>query len=517
MSESVFEVVDIGRLRESPLNPRRRYDPQKLQELADSMRGDAGVIEPLVVRPGKNNGALEIVAGSRRYRAATLAGLAQVPVVVRDLDDAKVLEIMVIENDQREDTNALEQATGYAGLLKHGYSIERIAHRIGQSPKWVYDRLKLLELIPEAKELLLADKITAGHAILLARLKPEDQKRTIDPYCGGLMEGEDTLFDPTEVRSGRDHKLGRGALKDFEGCKARSVRELDAWIAEHVRLDYTAPIVADLFPETASAVKEETEGNKRPKIIQITHDNYVQPAAKEGLTGRIFTGRTWKLADGSKGHAQCDKSALGVIVLGPHRGEKLIVCANKDCKPHWGRERAEWRRMRAGSGSSANPEPRKGESPAAAAKRAAEASRQKAEQERREQEQAAWEKAVPAIVEACAKQIKTAKLANLVEITNRFFAVWGDEIDTDKLKTAKKHLGEPKSIEDLCRLLVFSFLLAELAGYDSQEEFPKRAKQLGVDVPAILKEFMPKEETKAEVQTSANLKKKKPGKKAEAR
>src|SRR3990167_9460359 len=181
MREVVFEVVDIRRLKESPLNPRQHYDPKKIEELAESMNGAAGIIEPLVVRHGKDDGALEIVAGSRRYRAATLAGLSRIPVIIRDLDDAKVLEIMVIENNQREDVNALEEAEGYKRLIEHKYNLEVLAAKIGRSAKYIYDRLKLLQLVPEAKTLLLSDKISPGHAILLARLKPEEQKRAIDP------------------------------------------------------------------------------------------------------------------------------------------------------------------------------------------------------------------------------------------------------------------------------------------------------------------------------------------------
>jgi ParB/RepB/Spo0J family partition protein len=519
--ENALQFVRRERLLESPLNPRKHYDQKKLQELADSIKG-VGIIQPIVVRiashRGSKPGDFEIVAGSRRYRAAGIAELAELPTIVRDLGDQQVLEIMVIENDQSEDTNPLEQAAGYKALLgfKDAYDVKSLAHKIGQSEKFVYDRVKLLELIPEAKRLLLAGKMTAGHAILLARLYPDDQKRAIDPDAGGLFTVEHTLFDDSGMdgESAADMEK-RGSKKltkveEFDAVysevKHTSVREFDHWIATHVRLDYKAPIVPDLFPETAAAVEEAfAKSPKRPKIIQITHEIYVQPAAKEGLTGRIFTGRTWKLADGTKGHPQCDKSALGVIVLGAQRGEKLVVCANKDCKPHWGKERAEYRRMRASYSAPASAEPKKGESPAAVLKRQAEAARQKHEELVRQTQQDAWNKAQPKIIEACAAKFKTAKLVNLMSVVDEFFEEFYSEISRNDFKKAIKFMGEPKSAEALGRVLVLSMFLARMESNDRGgeiDDFSKRMKQFGVDVPAILKEFMPKEKPQASAKAS---------------
>ena len=193
--DKVFQIVPVERLQESPLNPRQRYDQKKIEGLAESIKS-VGVLQPLVVR--SNGPGHEVIAGSRRYRAASLASLTEVPVIVRELTDAEALEIMVIENNQREDVNALEEAEGYKRLIEHKYNLEVLAAKIGRSTKYIYDRLKLLQLIPQAKKLLLEDKITAGHAILLARLKPEEQKRALAPDNNDLWEIENLLFAPDQ-------------------------------------------------------------------------------------------------------------------------------------------------------------------------------------------------------------------------------------------------------------------------------------------------------------------------------
>lgn len=460
-----FTYVDIDRLIESPLSSRKLYDPKKIDELVESIKG-VGIIEPLVVRLASHRNSkpddLEVIAGSRRLRAAKRAELKQAPVIIRELTDEQALEIMVIENNQREDPNALEEAEGYARILKTTYGLERLAAKIGKSHKYVYDRLKLLQLVPEAKSLVLIGRITPGHAILLARLKPEDQKRAMRD---GLFQYENApLLSKLEAEK---DKLAH--------YKAHSVRELEAWIAEHVRLDREAPIVADLFPETAAAVQQAKQ--EKLKVIQITHDNYVQPDAKEGNTERVYTERTWKLADGSKGNKGCDKSVLGVLVLGSDQGKTLRVCINKDCKPHWAKERREWQRRRSD-----------GVSEEARAKEAADRARQesswKAQQEKRE----SWEKARPAILELVGAKIKAASFGILSQV------VYGADSAHD-IRGALKLLSKPETIEDLGRALCLAILVEEANRYKAAEHFPKRAKCLGVDVDAILKtEEKPKEQ-----------------------
>jgi len=164
--EGEQRVVPIELLRGGKLNPRKDFRDEELAELTDSIRAK-GLVQPIIVRPDPHQPATnyEIVAGERRWRAAQKAGLHNVPVIVRDLDDREMLELAIIENVQRTDLNAVEEATGYRDLIERfGYSQEQLSEIIGKSRSHVANTLRLLKL-PEAVRALLADgKLTAGHA-----------------------------------------------------------------------------------------------------------------------------------------------------------------------------------------------------------------------------------------------------------------------------------------------------------------------------------------------------------------
>lgn len=178
------KVVELGVTELQPGAGNRRYggfDPTKLQQLADSITA-VGIQQPLVVRRMTGE-SYEIVCGERRWRAAQLAGLTTVPCVVRELDDATALKIRTVENLQREDIHPLDEAEGYESLRRvGGLDVDQIAQEVGKSPSYVYQRLKLRELVPEARKLLEEGTITAGHAILIARLLAGDQKE-IAHWC----------------------------------------------------------------------------------------------------------------------------------------------------------------------------------------------------------------------------------------------------------------------------------------------------------------------------------------------
>ncbi len=165
-SFDVFPVADIHPCR---TNPRVAMDSGKLAELAESIRAH-GVLQPLLVRP-IGDSSYEVVCGHRRLEAARVAGLAEVPAVVRELDDREVLEVQVIENLQRADLHELEEADGYGRLHEtFGYDVETIAAKVGKSKAYVYARMKLRELPAKARELFLAGKLTASTALLVARI-----------------------------------------------------------------------------------------------------------------------------------------------------------------------------------------------------------------------------------------------------------------------------------------------------------------------------------------------------------
>jgi ParB family chromosome partitioning protein len=158
-------MVTVAELRPSRFNPRRSFSEDQLKELAASIR-ERGLVQPIVVRPTQGEAEpYEIVAGERRWRAAQLAHLHQVPVVVRSLSDQEAVEIAIIENVQREDLNAIEEAEGYRLLMNgHGYTQEDLAKVIGKSRSHLANTLRLLKLPEAVQELVRVGEISAGHA-----------------------------------------------------------------------------------------------------------------------------------------------------------------------------------------------------------------------------------------------------------------------------------------------------------------------------------------------------------------
>ena len=148
----------------NPDQPRRDFDPALLEELSDSIRAK-GIIQPIVVRPIGDGASYQIVAGERRWRAAQMAQLHTVPVVVRDFSDDEVLEIAIIENIQRADLNAVEEALGFRQLMeKFGHTQERLAEGLAKSRSHIANTLRLLSLPDEVLAMIRAGKLTAGHA-----------------------------------------------------------------------------------------------------------------------------------------------------------------------------------------------------------------------------------------------------------------------------------------------------------------------------------------------------------------
>lgn len=157
--------LPLAALRPGRFNPRRNFSDAQLQELAASIR-ERGLVQPLVVRPSATDmDTYEIVAGERRWRAAQLANLHQVPVVVRELTDQEAVEIAIIENVQREDLNAIEEGEGYRLLMDgHGYTQEDLAKVIGKSRSHLANTLRLLKLPDSVQELVRSAALSAGHA-----------------------------------------------------------------------------------------------------------------------------------------------------------------------------------------------------------------------------------------------------------------------------------------------------------------------------------------------------------------
>ncbi len=165
------EQVNLEQLHVSPYQPRKRIDPEAIAELASSI-AEKGVLQPLLVRPSETG--YEIVAGERRFRAAKQAGLSSVPVIVKNLNDQETLEIAIIENLQREDLNAVEEAMAFKKLMEFGLSQEDVGKAVGKSRSAIANTLRLLQLPEAALNALADERISAGHArAILAQPEPD--------------------------------------------------------------------------------------------------------------------------------------------------------------------------------------------------------------------------------------------------------------------------------------------------------------------------------------------------------
>lgn len=179
--------LPVQKIEPNPMQPRKVYDETALAELAESIRAN-GIIQPLTVRKGQN-GYYQIIAGERRWRAARLAGLQTVPVLVLQADDQKVMELALIENLQREDLNPVEEARGYETLIReYGLTQEEAAQRVGKSRSAVANALRLLSLPEEGQKLLESGELTPGHARAVLSLKStEKQLQAIEQITAGQL------------------------------------------------------------------------------------------------------------------------------------------------------------------------------------------------------------------------------------------------------------------------------------------------------------------------------------------
>src|SRR6202171_4174374 len=167
-SSPVLQLIPLGNLAESPSNPRKHFDPAKLEELSRNIR-ELGILEPLLVRvhPNGNGTTHQIICGHRRYRAARMAGLTEVPATVRDVSDDQIRLIQLAENAAREDLTAVEEAEAYAALVAEGMSLGAIAETLGKKTRQVARRLPLAKLPKRVKDALSAGHIQVGHAELI--------------------------------------------------------------------------------------------------------------------------------------------------------------------------------------------------------------------------------------------------------------------------------------------------------------------------------------------------------------
>ena len=209
--------IEIGRIRPNPEQPRVQFSEEAIDELADSI-AERGVLQPILLRP-HGDGGFEIVAGERRWRAAQRARLHSIPALVREIDDSAAAEIALIENVQREDLNAIEEAEGYRQLIeRHGHTQDNVAKLVHKSRSHVANLLRLLDLPDFVRQSLLRGDISMGHARAVATA-PDPEALTRDVIAKGLSVRQ------TEERA-RFVKPGAG--RDIARASARNAKPVDA-------------------------------------------------------------------------------------------------------------------------------------------------------------------------------------------------------------------------------------------------------------------------------------------------
>lgn len=355
-THSDYRDLPIDWLIESPTNPRQTFDEDGMQELAASIR-EHGVLQPLLVRPHAER-RFEIVFGARRYRGAAMAGREAVPVCIREMSDAQVLEAQLVENLQRRDVHPLHEAQGFAALLRleePKYSIELIAAKCGKSAGYVASRLRLTELSPVAVEAFTKDEIGLGHALLLSKLQPQEQEEALtacwqESYTGG-SKAKKILLPVRHLREWIEHNiLLELATAPFSKQDATLVPDAGSCVECPKRTGHNTLLFEGIAAQHDScsdpacyAAKVDAHVKRtvaaKPKLVQIT-TAYGKPAEGSAVVPRnqyveIRQEKPKnKYQQEAPEYKTCKFTTEAIVADGTDKGEIRKVCANPDCPVH---------------------------------------------------------------------------------------------------------------------------------------------------------------------------------------
>jgi ParB family transcriptional regulator, chromosome partitioning protein len=352
---SEYCSLPLAQLQESPSNPRRRFDEHSLQELAASFKTQ-GVLQPLLVR-AIDTDMYEIVAGARRYRAAKIAALEQVPVRVVSLSNAACVEAQVVENIQREGVHPLEEALAFHALLHTDglrYDINTLAAKAGKSPAFIATRLKLVELLPSIAEAFLADQIGVGHALEIAKLPQTQQEKAFDAAFRTVWNGGK---DSRVVLPLRDFTawIEQNILLSldsvpFDKADATLVPEVGSCAECPKRTGFNTLLFGELGSQHDSCSDAACYNNKlgrfveqqiaaKPKLVQITtahvshQDGTVLPRSRYVALQLTNPGKSKQPL--SPHQKPCKHMAEAIVVNGTERGYTVKVCAEPSCAVHF--------------------------------------------------------------------------------------------------------------------------------------------------------------------------------------
>ena len=342
-----FQTIALTRIHESTTNPRSIFDESKLAELAASLRTQ-GLIQPITVRP--NSDGYEIVAGARRFRAAQLAELTELPVRIVQLSDEQSLEWQIIENSQRVDVHPYEEAQGYQRLLDlPGYDVATLAEKTGKSDSHIYARLALLQLIPEVAEAFQTERITASHANLIARLPQEKQAEAFAQCWRKDYQDKEAHLLPAKYLSAWIANNVYLPLDESPFDREDSTLNPDSGACSNCprRSGYNTSLFSDVtggdqcLDGTCYHIKLNEHVRRevlaRPELVQIeTAFRNPKERQPEALSRNEYT-----VVDVPKDENEdsepvtpCEASKTAIVVYGEGAGTTRTVCTDPDCPVH---------------------------------------------------------------------------------------------------------------------------------------------------------------------------------------
>jgi ParB/RepB/Spo0J family partition protein len=266
------KVIPVDRIESNPEQPRLAFDESTLEELAASIR-EHGVLQPILVRPvGENH--FQLIAGERRWRASRIAGMAAIPALVEDIDDDTAMEISIIENLQREDISPLDEAAMYDRMIKeHGYSIRKLAEKLGKDKGYLENRLRLADAPPEVRALVSLRKDTLSHAYELMKVSDPRKRKKLAEQVARNELSLVKLRERIEGRPARpaaDEDLGEGAEAGAAAPTAEPEPEAEAedWTAHH---GSSEPVRDDTLiaakQQLNDAVEEMLDVIRNPEVL----------------------------------------------------------------------------------------------------------------------------------------------------------------------------------------------------------------------------------------------------------
>jgi ParB family chromosome partitioning protein len=230
--EGLVNEIRLSEIEPNKAQPRKSFDEQKLMDLSESIKLH-GVIQPIIVKK-TDNGFYQIIAGERRWRAAKMAGILNIPVVVKDYSNKEVMEIALIENIQRQDLNPIEESEAYKRLLdEYSLTQDEVSKRVGKSRPAIANSLRLLNLPDDIKDMLIEEKITSGHARSILSLDSiELQKAAVDKIIKedmNVRQAEKLVKKIFEARETKKRKVGdKNILANFSDIENRIANVLGA-------------------------------------------------------------------------------------------------------------------------------------------------------------------------------------------------------------------------------------------------------------------------------------------------